>query len=228
MSIWSRVAEFISRIASAGAGLFDSPDSLRRQADHQIRFTIAVIALGAKLAKADGQVTVDEIRVFRQVFRIDDSELKHAARVFNFARQSTVGYEHYARSVATMFSSNRELLRGVLEGLFQVAAADGNLTDAEQEFLHRTTRIFGFSEQVFDGILARYSPDEQENPYKVLGVDPEASPAEIRNRWRSLVRKNHPDVLVGKGLPHEAVRVAEKRLAAYNDAWAKIRAMHSH
>ncbi len=228
MSIWSRVAEFISRIASAGAGLFDSPDSLRRQADRQVRFTIAVIALGAKLAKADGQVTVDEIRVFRQIFRIDDSDMKHAARVFNYARQSSSGYEHYANSVATMFSGNRELLRGVLEGLFQVAVADGHLTDAEKEFLYRTNLIFGFSEPYFDGVLARFSHDAQENPYRVLGVDPNASLAEIRKRWRGLVRQNHPDVLVGKGLPHEAVRVAEKRLAAYNDAWAKVNAMHSH
>ena len=226
MSIWSRVSDFLGRKATSGKGFLETPEWLRKETDRQVRFTIAVIALGAKLAKVDGTVTVDEVRVFREIFRIDAADEKHAALVYNYARQSPAGYESYGRSVAALFPNNRRILGGVLDGLFHVAVADGNLTQSEVEFLYRINELFGFSEEYFEGLLCRFSDDPEADPYRVLGVSPDTPVDEIRLRWRSLVRQYHPDVLVGDGIPHEAMKLAESRLASYNDAWAKIRSMH--
>ena len=226
MSVWSRASELLARLAAAGKGFLDTPDWLRKETDRQVRFTIAVIALGAKLAKVDGTVTVNEVRVFREIFRIDRADERHAARVYNYARQSSAGYESYGRAVARLFPNNRRILGGVLDGLFHVAVADGNLKPAEVEFLHRLNELFGFSDEHFEGMLCRFSGDSAENPYKVLGVDPDAPIEDVQRRWRDLVRQNHPDVLVAEGMPHEAIKLAERRLAAYNDAWAMIRDMH--
>ena len=226
MSIWTRASEFFTKLKVSGKGFLETPEWLRKETDRQVRFTIAVIALGAKLAKVDGTVTVNEVRVFREIFRIGSADEKHAARVYNYARQSSAGYESYGRAVASLFPNNRRILGGVLDGLFHVALADGNLNPTEVEFLHRLNELFGFSDEHFEGMLCRHSDDPAENPYKVLGVDPTTPAKEIQERWRSLVRQNHPDILVADGMPHEAIRLAERRLAAYNDAWTKIRTMH--
>lgn len=226
MSVWSRASELLSRLAAAGKGFLETPEWLRKETDRQVRFTIAVIALGAKLAKVDGTVTVNEVRVFREFFRIDRADEKHAAQVYNYARQSSAGYESYGRAVARLFPNNKKILGGVLDGLFHVAVADGNLKPAEVEFLHRLNELFGFSDEHFEGMLCRFSEDSSKNPYKILGVDPDSPIEDVQRRWRDLVRQNHPDILVAEGMPHEAIRLAERRLASYNDAWTMIREMH--
>ena len=200
---------------------------MRRKTDRQVRFTIAVIALGAKLAKADGTVSVSEVRAFRYFFRIDAKDEKHAARVFNYARQSTAGFEAYGRAVASLFPRNHRILEGVLEGLFHVALADGELDEREAAFLFQLNSLFGLTDEYFDRLLHRFTEEEEANPYKVLGVSPEEPLAEIRMKWRGLVRQHHPDILVAEGLPHEAIRLAERRLADYNNAWERIRSERS-
>ena len=227
MSIWSRVSDFLTSLSRSGRGFLETPDWLKRDADRQVRFTIAIIALGAKMAKADGTVSVNEVRVFREIFRIEKKDEKHAARVYNLARRSTAGFESYGRIVAGLFPGNSRILGGVLEGLFQIAVADGELEESEIEFLHTLNGLFGFSDDEFDGLLGRYSGELAADPYRVLGVEPDASFEEVRNRWRMLVKQVHPDILVAEGMPHEAIRLAENRLAAYNDAWALIKSMHA-
>ena len=226
MSIWSRVSDFLTSLSRSGRSLLETPDWLRRDADRQVRFTIAVIALGAKMAKADGTVSVNEVRVFREIFRIEKRDEKHAARVYNLARRSTAGFESYGRILAGLFPGNSRILGGVLEGLFQIAVADGELEDSEIEFLYSLNGLFGFSDDHFDGLHGRFSGELAADPYRILGVAPDAPLEEIRRRWRMLVKQVHPDILVAEGMPHEAIRLAENRLAAYNGAWALIRSMH--
>lgn len=222
MSIWSRVANFISKLAKRGHGPWESAVKPRRIPDRQVLFTISIIGLGAKLAKADGRVTVDEIRAFREIFTIPEADEKHVARVFNYAKQQTEGYEFYAAGVAKAFGKGNRVLADVMEGLFNIASSDGALTEAEVEFLYRVNGIFGLSEENFRCRLARFTEDKKNDPYKILGVDHEAETEDIRKRWRMLVRRNHPDALVARGVPDEAIRIAETRLSSYNDAWDRI------
>ena len=221
MSVWSRIADALSALAS-GEALSDVFDRLRGTPERSVAFTIAVIALGAKMAKADGQVTRDEVAAFREVFHIPAAEEKNAARLFNMARTDVAGFEDYAARVARMFDSADGVLIDLMEGLFHIAMADGAYHPGENAFLERVAEIFGVEERAFARLRARFVPDAEPDPYDVLGVTPDTPPEDIRAAWRALVRETHPDRLAARGLPEEAVKMAEKRLIAVNRAWERI------
>ena len=223
-SVWSRLASFLSRGGSEGPWSGSAPGRPSAPRDNSLTFMVAVIFLGVKLAKADGRVTRDEVAAFRRVFVIDEAGEKLAGKAFNVAKQSSVGYEFYARQAAKHFGPGNRTLDVVLEGLFIVAAADGEISSREEQMLRRIAEIFGCPEGQFKLLVDRYAASGRESPYKVLGVSPDAPTGQIRTRWRKLVRENHPDALVGKGVPHEAAKLAESRLAAINRAWDEIRA----
>ena len=105
MSIWSRISDAISALAS-GEGLSVVFEKLRTRPDRTVAFTIAVIALGAKMAKADGHVTRDEVTAFTEVFHIPAEEEANAARLFNLARTDIAGFEEYAERIKAMYDDN--------------------------------------------------------------------------------------------------------------------------
>ncbi len=225
MSLWSRVIDFISDLADP---ISQRPDSEKqhRASDREVAFTIAIICLGAKLAKADGRVTVDEVRTFREIFRIPPAEENNAAKVFNYAKQNTDGYEHYAKNVARLFPDEPKMLDNIMEALFRIATSDSKLSESEQEFLYRVNRIFGLSDKNFQARCMRFEIVPEYNPYQVLGVKADDSFDVIRRRWRKLVKETHPDVLRARGIPADHVKIAEDRLAGYNKAWEAIEKQH--
>jgi DnaJ like chaperone protein len=221
MSIWSRISEALSALA-AGEGLSAVFDRLRSPPERSVAFTIAVIALGAKMAKADGQVTRDEVTAFREVFFIAAQDEAGAARVFNLARQDAAGFEEYAKRIRSMFTGQPDTLRDLLEGLFHIAMADGSYHPNENAFLEEVSRIFGVPPSEFRALRMRFAPDASRDPYTVLGVTPETPYDEIRRTFRRLVRENHPDAMIARGVPEEAMQLAQKRMADINRAWAEI------
>ena len=154
MSIWARIIKAIEALAK-GESLSDVFDKLKAPPERSIAFTIAVIALGAKMAKADGYVTTDEVKAFRQVFRIPSGEENNAARVFNLARQDVTGYELYAKRISLMFGQGHQTLIDLLEGLFHIATADNDYHPNEDKFLSTVSSIFGLKEAQFKAIRAR-------------------------------------------------------------------------
>lgn len=221
MSIWTRIWDAVQSLAS-GEGMAQLFDRLRTPPERTVGFTIAVIALGAKMAKADGMVTRDEVTAFREVFHIAPEDEAHAARVFNLARQDVAGFEEYAGKIAAMFRSDSSVLGDLMEGLFHIAVADGRYLEVEDSFLRRVAEIFGLPEPQFRGLRARFVPDAAPDPYSVLGVSPTADLDEVRRAWRRAVRESHPDQMVGRGLPEEAIKLAEKRMTDINRAWDEI------
>lgn len=221
MSVWSRIADALSALRQ-GEGLSTVFDALRSPPERRAAFAIAVIALGAKMAKADGLVTRDEVTAFREVFTIPKAQEGNAARLFNMARTDVAGYRDYARRIAAMFEDQSETLADLMEGLFHIALADGTYHPSEDDFLHEVARIFGFDDRRFARLRAQFVPDAERDPYDVLGVSPDAPMDEIRANWRKLVRDSHPDVMIARGVPEEAVKLAEKRLVAVNRAWEEI------
>lgn len=220
MSIWKRIGEALSALA-AGEGLSDVFAKLKTPPEKSIGFTIAVIALGAKLAKADGQVTKDEVSAFRHVFTIPPGEEANAARVYNLARNDIAGYDGYARQIARMFGPGDKALEDILDGLFYIALADGEYHPGEKDFLEDVAHVFGIGNECFTRLRARHWQD-MSDPYAVLGVKPGDDPKAIRRKWRDLVQINHPDRVIARGVPPEAVKLAEKRLAEINDAYEEI------
>lgn len=227
MSIWTRIADALSALTQ-GEPLSVVFDHLRGHVttppERSVGFTIAIIALAAKIAKADGTVTKDEVSTFRRIFTIDESELANAARVYNLARQDVAGFDAYAYKIATMFNGpdGRETLEDVLEALFNVALADGAWHPAEEAMLAEITRIFGLSDCCFRAMRARFVEGAPRDPHDVLGVTPGASIESIRAAWKVAVRENHPDRMVARGVPPEAVKLAERRLIAINAAWEEL------
>jgi len=223
MSIWSRIADALAALR-AGEGLSAVFDALRSPPERRAAFAIAVIALGAKMAKADGRVTRDEVTAFREVFHIPREQEKNAARLFNLAREDIAGFEEYAARIAAMFSGQSQTLCDLMEGLFHIALADGLYDPREDDFLRRVAEIFGFDEARFRRLRAQFVPDAESDPYDLLGVSPGAPLEEVRSAWRQMVRDSHPDVMIARGVPKEAVKLAEKRLIAVNRAWEEISA----
>lgn len=221
MSIWTRIREALAALAK-GESLAHVFETLRTPPEKSVAFTIAVIALGAKMAKADGMVTRDEVTAFREVFQIAREDEAGAARVFNIARTDVAGYREYAARIQRMFADDPSTLNDLMEGLFHIAMADGFYHPGENEFLEEVSRIFGQTPQQFQALRARFVPDAPKDPYTVLGVSPDMDKDEIRKHWRRLVRDTHPDAMMARGVPEEAVRLAEKRMIDINRAWDQI------
>jgi DnaJ like chaperone protein len=225
MSIWKRISDALAALAQ-GEGLSAVFEKLRTPPERTIGFTIAVIALGAKMAKADGLVTRDEVTAFRQVFHIPASETQNAARVFDLARKDVAGFDLYAARIRDMFGAGHQALVDLLEGLFYIAVADGRYHPNENVFLEEVARIFGVQSRDFVNMRARFVPDEKPDPYGVLGVDPTADAETVRQAWRALVREYHPDRMIARGVPEEAMKLAEKRLIQANWAYEEILNTH--
>ncbi len=216
MTIWEKISALLAE------GVETLSNWLRTgEPEQQVAFTIGVIALGAKMAKADGVVSQAEIAAFKQVFTVRDEELSNVARVFNLAKQDVAGYDAYARRLARLFKAKPEVLETVLDGLFHISKADNVVHPAELDYLRSVAEIFGISDECFSRIKARHLVEDM-NPYMVLGIGPEASNIEIKDWYRKLVREIHPDKLVANGMPEEAVDLAGKSLATINAAYDEI------
>lgn len=193
-----------------------------RDATTSIAFTIAVIALGAKMAKADGAVTADEVAAFEEVFRVPPEERRNVERVFNLARRDARGFEPYARQVAGMFSDRPAVLEELMHCLFHIAKADGRVQDSELAYLRSVSGLLGFSETEFERIRATELGSPGSDPYSILGVAPDADMAAIKAAYRRLVQENHPDRLIAQGVPEEFVVLATDKLATINQAYERI------
>ncbi len=201
------------------------PNSAETDARQPVVFTIAAIALGAKMARADGNVTRDEVAAFHEVFEVPPGEEDHVRLVFDLARKSTHGFDSYARQVRRLFASDPVVLEHMLDGLFHIALADGQLCDAEDAYLREVARLFGFDAAAYARIRAHHVGLEEmasANAHAILGVGPEASLSDIRIAYHRLVRETHPDLVVARGLPPECVALATARTARINAAYDSL------
>ena len=185
-------------------------------------FSTAVTALGAKLAKADGQAQSIEFEVFSVVFQSDGGSEGNIRRLYQLARQTTRGFEGYARRLRKRYGSCPQLLEDVLDGLFHIARSDGVVTGDELAYLEQVSDLFGLSMLTFRRIKATHLGAANDDPYVILGVAPDAPDSEVRVAWRSLLSEAHPDRARGRGLPDEFVEVAEAKSAAINAAFDEI------
>lgn len=218
-SFWQRIADRLAAII--GAQRPATPP------EKSVAFSIAIISLGAKLAKADGAVARSEVAAFRRLFIIPRSEEKNAGRVFDLARQDVAGFDAWARRIAAMFPKGDPILYDIIEGLFIIAVADSALHENEIIFIDEVARIFGIPEAEVAAIRVRHDRRDGCASCEVLGVSPDTPLPEVRKRWRDLIRENHPDRAIARGLPPEAIRLAETRTRALNEAWDAFRNMHS-
>lgn len=206
--------------AVAGHFVIDSESGLFGD-DREAVFTAGLIALSAKMAKADGVVTRDETLAFRQIITVPEGEAARVDKLFALAKETSAGFEAYAQQIAERFGDRPELLEDVLDGLFHIAKADGAVHDAERRYLARVAAIFGFSDADYTRIEARHV-HAKDDPFVILGATRDWDDDALKRRWRKLVADSHPDRQVALGLPPEAVKIATERLAVINAAWDRI------
>ena len=190
-------------------------------AGREVAFTIALIALSAKMAKADGTVTRNEILAFRQKVDISQKDLDHVSRLWDLARQTPDGFDGYARQLAKMFPPASPILDQLMELLFFIARADGDITETETNYLSQVAGILGYDTAGFERLCLMYGNPEA-SPYQTLGVSPDDDDQLIRKAWINLAKDHHPDQLTAAGLPEEFIRAANERLAKINAAYEDI------
>ena len=206
MSIWVRISDFVStKATTALSGLVETvrtafagdPATRRR-----VAFSIAMIALSAKMAKADGVVTNSEVDAFREIFEIPADDARRVAGLYNLAKQDVAGYRAYAAQVASLCGTGSQdcpLLIDVLDGLFHIAKADGVIHSKELDFLTDVAGIFGISGNAFERIVLIAPP-------RVLGELRDKMHKEVSSRVVADMPKdltNHPLDKVEKLLKSE-------------------------
>ena len=209
----------LGAVVRAVVGRLRAPERKGRR--RQVAFTIAAIALAAKMARADGYASAGEFATFQRLFSVPEAERPNAERFYRLAQSSTAGFEAYARQAATLLGPGSPVLEDLLEALMLIATTDG-VHPQEVVYLDAVAACFGFSEAAYARIKARHILPSGDNPYVVLGVEPGAALDAIRDAYRRLVKAHHPDRHMADGTPPEFIRVAEDRMAAINAAYAAL------
>lgn len=185
-------------------------------------FATAVTALGAKLAMADGMAHEVEQTAFLRVFQPDEAARRDVLRLYDLARQTSLGFESYARRLARRYAGCPQILEDVLEGLFHIAVSDGHLSDGEETYLETVAGLFGISRPVYLRIRAGYVPAAEDDPYVILGVAPDASDDDIRLARRNQLSEVHPDRIRARGLPDDFELLYTRKSARINHAYDRI------
>lgn len=239
MSIWGKIIGGTAGFALGGplgaiigmmiGGSFDrsarkfSSSSQISQLQKQKVFVLCIIVLSAKIAKADGQVTKEEIYSFKEKFKIPEKEMPEVITIFNEAKKSSSDYKNIADQVGNLFSDNKVLLEQLLNNLFYIAEADGVTSINEVDLLRSISQSFHFSETDFQRIFHSRLNNKESDPYKILGVSREDTDNNIRKKWIELSKQHHPDYLIAKGMPKEFINQANKELSSINLAYDKIK-----
>ena len=210
------------RISSARRSSFQ-----RGFAHSQQVFAIALIILTAKLAKADGHVSREELIAIKNKLKIPEHEIDQVGKIFNKAKEDSLGYEPYAQQIAQIYRNNPVVLDEIINTLFYIAEADGSISDSELAMMRNIAKIFGLNESQFEGIKESRKSSDKLNPYIVLGCSPNDDFAIIRKKYLQLSKEHHPDVLMNKGVPQEIIEESKKKMRAINSAFDQIEKMKS-
>lgn len=224
MTIWERIQAFLEAARERTLGAVMDVMRQRKANRDAAVFSIALIALSAKMAKADGVVTDDEIAAFGDFFSFPPAEADKVRMVYNLAQEDVAGFELYAAQVADLFEDEPAIMEDVLDCLFHIALADGVMHPREMELLRQAADAFAIGPADWRRISAPHLGVEKDDPYAVLGVDSTVSDAELKKAYHAHVKDNHPDRLIARGVPVDLVKISEGRMAAINDAYEKAMA----
>ena len=221
MLLGSLIGGKISRARSATGnfGTFAQPQQV---------FALSLIVLSAKLSKADGQVSKEELIAVRDKLKIPENEIDNVGKIFNKAKEESMGYEPYAQQIAQIYKNNPNVLEEVINILFYIAEADGSVSQTELDMIQRIAKIFGLNQSQFNSIKESRKESDKINPYIVLESKPEEDLQVIRKKYLKLSKEHHPDILVSKGVPNEVIKESKKKMRAINSAWDQIQKLKSN
>jgi DnaJ like chaperone protein len=218
MTFWRNIAN----IAARRLDLAECPDCPTGLPGEDPAFSTAVTALGAKLARADGRADGHEFAAFSEVFQPDPASEENIHRLYDLARQTTHGFESYAKRLAKRYRTCPQILEDVVDGLFHIAKADGVVTQDELDYLERVSDLFGLSPLSFRRLRAVHLGADADDPYMILAVAADADDDTVRKAWKTALSAAHPDRARARGLPAEFIEVAEAKSAAINAAFTTV------
>ena len=219
MLLGSLIGGKISRARSrSGFGTFAQPQQI---------FALSLIVLSAKLSKADGQVSKEELIAVKDKLKIPENELDQVGKIFNKAKEESAGYEQYAQQIAQIYKGNVNVLEEVINILFYIAEADGNISNSEVKMIEHIAQIFGLNEIQFNSIKESRKSSDKINPYIVLESNPDEKLEIIRKRYLKLSKEHHPDLLMSKGVPQEVIEESKRKMRSINSAWDQIQKLKS-
>ena len=223
MLLGSLIGGKISRARSGATarnfGAFAQPQQI---------FALSLIVLSAKLSKADGHVSKEELFAVRDKLKIPENEINNVGKIFNKAKQESTGYEPYAQQIAQIYKNNINVLEEVINILFYIAESDGNVSQSELNMIQHISQIFNLNQSQFNSIKESRKSSDKLNPYIVLESKPEEDLQTIRKKYLKLSKEHHPDVLISKGVPLEVIEESKKKMRAINSAWDQIQKLKSN
>tara|TARA_B100000965_G_scaffold108459_1_gene89644 strand:- start:444 stop:1169 length:726 start_codon:yes stop_codon:yes gene_type:complete len=191
-------------------------------------FALSLIILSAKLSKADGQVSREELIAVKDKLKIPENELDQVGKIFNKAKEESAGYEPYAQQIAQIYRGNLNVLEEVINILFYIAEADGHVSDIEIKMIENIAKIFGLNDSQINSIKESRKSSDKLNPYIVLESNPNDDLQTIRKKYLKLSKEHHPDLLISKGVPKEVIEESKKKMRAINSAWDQIQKLKSN
>ena len=204
-----------------------SSSFISQQNTQQI-FALSLIILSAKLSKADGRVSKEELIAVKDKLQIPESEIDQVAKIFNKAKDESTGYEPYAKQISEIFKGNQNVLEEVINILFYIAEADGNVSNEEESMIANIAFIFGLSQNQYESIKESRKSSDKLNPYIVLESQPTDDLKSIRKKYIKLSKEHHPDLLISKGVPIEVINESKNKMRAINAAWDQIQKLKSN
>src|SRR5699024_8683660 len=189
----------------------------------------------------DGQVSADEIATAEALFerlRLDADQRAQARAAFRRGKEPAFDLDAEIATVMRLCRGQRALQQMFLQVQVAAIAADGQVHEAEHEIILRIARSLGLSEAelrqveaLFAGGQARHgdalgsqgSADGLERAYTVLGVEADASDADVKKAYRRQMSANHPDKLASRGLPDNMRAMAEEKTREIGAAYERIR-----
>ena len=205
-----------------------SSNTFGSQQNSQQIFALSLIILSAKLSKADGRVSKEELIAVKEKLQIPDSEIDQVAKIFNKAKDESTGYEPYAKQIAEIFKGNQNVLEEVINILFYIAEADGHVSNEEESMIANIAFIFGLSQNQYESIKKSRKSSDKLNPYIVLESQPTDDLKSIRKKYIKLSKEHHPDLLISKGVPIEVINESKNKMRAINAAWDQIQKLKSN
>jgi len=206
----------------------NSSKTIGNQQNSQEVFALSLIILSAKLSKADGHVSKEELIAVKDKLRIPDSEIDQVAKIFNKAKDESTGYEPYAKQIAEIFRGNLNVLEEVINILFYIAEADGHVSNDEETMIANIAYIFGLSQKQYQSIKESRKTSDKLNPYIVLESQPTDDLKTIRKNYIKLSKEHHPDLLISKGVPVEVINESKNKMRSINAAWDQVQKLKSN
>ena len=211
-----------------GGKVSRSRSGFRNAAQSQQIFALSLIVLSAKLSKADGNVSKEELIAVKDKLKIPDQELDQVGKIFNKAKEESTGFEPYAQQIAQIYKGNLNVLEEVINILFYIAEADGNISQSEMQMIENISQIFGLNQTQFNSIKESRKSSDKLNPYVVLESNPDDDLQTIRKKYLKLSKEHHPDLLLSKGVPNEVIEESKRKMRSINLAWDQIQKLKTN